>query len=113
MINSIGARFVTLLGAGAATWPFGVGAQQGGGLPRVVYAGQPLRQDEPDARDRLSAFRMAFEKKGRVDGQNVRIDYSFNGIAPGDLQAIAVVIVRSAPAVVFSTGTPLTAALRL
>ncbi len=45
---------------------------------------------------------MAFEKKGWVDGRNVRIDYSFNGS-----------IVRSAPAVVFSTGTPLTAALRL
>ena len=81
--------FVTLLGGGAATWPLGVNAQQGGGLPRVVYAGQPLRQDEPDARDRLSAFRMAFEKKGWVDGRNVRIDYSFNGIAPGGLQAIA------------------------
>jgi putative tryptophan/tyrosine transport system substrate-binding protein len=105
--------FVTLLGGGAATWPLAVSAQQGGGLPRVVYAGQPLRQDEPDARDRLSAFRMAFEKKGWVDGQNVRIDYSFNGIAPEGHQAIAAEIVRSAPAVVFSTGTPLTAALRL
>ena len=105
--------FVTLLGGGAATWPLAVSAQQGGGLPQVVYAGQPLRQDEPDARDRLSAFRMAFEKKGWVDGQNVRIDYSFNGIAPEGHQAIAAEIVRSAPAVVFSTGTPLTAALQL
>ena len=105
--------FVTLLGGGAATWPLAVSAQQGGGLPRVVDAGQPLRQDEPDARDRLSAFHMAFEKKGWVDGRNVRIDYSFNGIGPEGDQATAAEIVRSAPAVVFSTGTPLTAALQL
>jgi hypothetical protein len=38
---------------------------------------------------------MAFEKKGWLDGPNVRIDYSFNGIAPGGHQAIAAEIVRS------------------
>jgi putative ABC transport system substrate-binding protein len=104
--------FINLLG-GATAWPFAALAQQGGVLPRVVYAGVPLRQDDPDARDRLAAFRMAFEKMGWVDGRNVRIDYSFDGIAPGGEQAIAAEIVRSAPAVIFSTGTPLTAALRL
>ena len=89
-MSGMGRReFVALLGGAAAAWPMAARAQQGGGLPRVVCAGLPLRQDEPDARDRLSAFRVAFEKKGWVDGRNVRIDYSFNGIVPGGERAIA------------------------
>jgi len=110
-------EFITLLGGTAAGWPIAAHAQQGGGLPRVVYAGLPLSQGEPEARDRLAAFRVAFEKMGWVDGRNVRIDYSLNGMSPssatGGWRAMAAEIVRSAPAVVFSTGTPLTAALRL
>jgi putative ABC transport system substrate-binding protein len=101
----------TLLGGAAAAWPLAAGAQQGDGVPRVVYAG--MQQDEAEARDRLAAFRVAFEKMGWVNGRNVRIDYSFNGKPAGGERAIAAEIVRSAPAVVFSTGTPLTTALRL
>src|SRR5262245_29321787 len=112
-MSGMGRReFVALLGGAAAVWPVAARAQQGGGVPRVVYAGPPLSQEELDARDRLAAFRMAFEKMGWVDGRNVRIDYSFNGMSPssatGGPRAIAAEIVRSAPAVVFSTGTPLT-----
>src|SRR5215831_12094464 len=110
-------EFITLLGGAATAWPMAARAQQGSGVPRVVYTGPPPQQNEPDARDRLAAFRMAFEKMGWVDGRNVRIDYSFNGMSPssatGGPRAIAAEIVRSAPAVVFSTGTPLTSALRL
>jgi ABC-type uncharacterized transport system substrate-binding protein len=107
-------EFITLLGGAATTWPLAVRAQQGGGVPRVVYGGLPLQQDEPEARDRLAAFRVAFEKMGWVNGHNVRIDYSMSvSSATGGERAIAAEIVRSAPAVVFSTGTPLTAALRL
>jgi len=102
--------FITLLG-GAVAWPLAARAQQGDGVPRVVYAG--MQQDEAEARDRLAAFRVAFEKMGWVNGRNVRIDYSFNGKPAGGERAIAAEIVRSAPAVVFSTGTPLTTALRL
>ena len=105
--------FITLLGGVAAAWPLAARTQQGGDLPRVVYAGLPLLRDEPESRDRRAAFRMAFEKMGWVDGRNVRIDYSFDGIAPGSERTIAAEIVRSTPAVVFSTGTPLTTALRL
>jgi putative ABC transport system substrate-binding protein len=64
---------ITLLGGAAVGWPIALSAQQGGGLPRVVYAGLPLPQDEPDARERLAAFRMAFEKMGWVDGRNVHM----------------------------------------
>jgi putative tryptophan/tyrosine transport system substrate-binding protein len=61
-------EFITLLGGAAAAWPVAARAQQGGGVPRVVYAGLPLQQDEPEARDRLAAFRVAFEKMGWVNG---------------------------------------------
>jgi putative ABC transport system substrate-binding protein len=97
-------EFIALLGGVVVAWAVVARAQQAGGLPRVVYVGPPATQDEREARDRLAAFRMAFEKMGWVDGRNVRIDYSFDGIASGGERSIAAEIVRSAPAVVFSTG---------
>jgi putative ABC transport system substrate-binding protein len=51
-------EFITLVG-GAASWPLAARGQQGSGVHRVVYVGPALQQDEPDARDRLAAFRMA------------------------------------------------------
>ena len=104
--------FITLLGGAAAAWPVAARAQQGEALPHVAYAGSTATTpDDPDAQERLMAFRMGLAKLGWADGRNVRID--FIPTAGGHEREVAAELVRSAPAVVLSTGTPMTAALRL
>jgi putative tryptophan/tyrosine transport system substrate-binding protein len=99
-------EFIAGLG-GAAAWPLVARAQQGG-LPRLVYLSGGGNDDE---QARIAAFRTAFGKLGWVDGRNVRIDYRM--ATAGRERAIATEVVHSAPAVIFSSGTPMSNALQL
>jgi putative ABC transport system substrate-binding protein len=98
--------FIAGLG-GVPAWPLVARAQQGG-LPRLVYLSGGGNDDE---QARIAAFRTAFGKLGWVDGRNVRIDYRM--ATAGRERAIATEVVHSAPAVIFSSGTPMSNALRL
>jgi putative tryptophan/tyrosine transport system substrate-binding protein len=105
-------QFITLLGGAAAALPRAGWTQQPGSLPHFIYlAGAP--KDYPETQARLGAFRTAFEKLGWVDGRNVRIDYRWDAIAVGSERAVAAELVRTAPAVILITGTPMARALRL
>jgi putative tryptophan/tyrosine transport system substrate-binding protein len=99
---------ITLLGA-AAAWPLAARAQQGGATKRVGVLTSLLEQD-PVTQARLAAFRQGLERRGWVDGRNVRIDYRF---APAvGTERIASEIVASQPDVIFSHGTGNSAALQ-
>jgi putative ABC transport system substrate-binding protein len=99
--------FIRLIAGATAAWPLAARAQQAGRLPRVVFLKvNPL--DDEDRAD-IAAFRTAFEKLGWIDGRNVSIDFSRVGAVP----AVVAEVVRSAPAVIVSGGTPLSNAVRL
>ena len=105
--------FITLLGGAAPAWPLVARAQQAGRLPRVVFL-KGGSADDPDVRASIAAFRTAFEKLGWTDGRNVSIDFSRVGaILPGRELEVAAEVVRSAPAVVLASGTPMANALRV
>jgi putative tryptophan/tyrosine transport system substrate-binding protein len=102
-------EFIAGLG-GVAAWPLAARAQQDG-LPRLVYL-SGAAGDDSDTQTRLAAFRTPFGKLGWVDGRNVRIDYRIASTA-GHERAIATEVVHSAPTVIFTSGTPMSNALRV
>jgi putative ABC transport system substrate-binding protein len=105
-------EFITFLGGAAAAWPLVAGAQQGGATKRVGVLTSLLEQD-PVTQARLAAFRQGLERRGWVDGRNVRIDHRFAPAVGTDVaQRIASEIVASQPDVIFSHGTGNSAALQ-
>jgi putative ABC transport system substrate-binding protein len=104
-------EFITLLG-GAAAWPLAARAQRADRLPRVVFLAA-ASADDPEMRASIAAFRTAFEKLGWADGRNVSIDFSRGPIPPERQPEVAAEVVRSAPAVILSNGSPFSNALRL
>jgi putative ABC transport system substrate-binding protein len=101
-------EFITLLGGAAAAWPLAARAQQAGRLPRVVF----WKVSSGETLANIAAFRTAFEKLGWADGRNVSIDYR-DPIPAERQREVAAEVIRSAPAVVLTNGTPLSSAFRL
>jgi putative ABC transport system substrate-binding protein len=104
--------FITLLGGAAAAWPLAARAQQGGSLPRVVSL-TPAGRDDPETVASITAFRTALQKLGWTDGRNVSIDDRRSGAPPERQREVAAEVVRSAPAVILSAGTPFSNTLRV
>ena len=66
-------EFITLLGSGAATWPFAARAQQ-----LAVPAIGLLDGRSPDeVTSRLRAFRQGLKETGYIEGENLAIVYRF------------------------------------
>jgi putative ABC transport system substrate-binding protein len=100
--------FVALLGGAAAgAWPIGVRAQA---LPVVGFLGS----DSPELyTDRLRALRRGLKDAGFVESENVAIEYRW---ANGDntrLPALAAELVNLRAAVLVSSTTPATLALKV
>jgi putative tryptophan/tyrosine transport system substrate-binding protein len=105
-------EFMAALGGAAAAWPLAARAQQGGATKRVGLV-TSLTEQDPETQARLAAFRQGLERRGWVDGRNVRIDYRFAPVASTDeAQRMANELVASRPDVIFSHGTGNSAALQ-
>jgi putative ABC transport system substrate-binding protein len=66
-------EFVTLVG-GAAAWPLGARAQQGG-RERRIAALMSMAADDPEVQPRVAAFEGGLRELGWLDGRNLRIEY--------------------------------------
>jgi putative ABC transport system substrate-binding protein len=74
-------EFLTLLGGAAAAWPIAASAQQQAiSVVGYVHFGSP----EPYA-PMITAFRQGLQETGRIEGQNVTIEYRW---AEGQLQRL-------------------------
>src|SRR5207245_4211627 len=72
-----------------------------------------LPEDDPENRVRLAGFRHGLEKRGWLEGRNLRIDYRFPPPASTDqVQLSAKELVALRPDVIFANATPIVAALQ-
>jgi putative tryptophan/tyrosine transport system substrate-binding protein len=103
-------EFIAGLG-GAAAWPMAVRAQQGNRVRRIGVL-MPYDENDPEEKQRYSAFTQAFADLGWTDGRNVRIDPRWGH---GDfirIRALAQELVGSQPDIILASGTPPTVALQ-
>ena len=96
-------EFITLLGGGAAAWPFAAHAQQREPLRRVAIL-VPIAADTPGAQALYTAFLKAFEQLGWTDGRNVQIEVRWAGGDEAEARKYAEELVALAPDVILVTG---------
>lgn len=92
-------KFITLLGAVAAGWPFISRAQQG--APVIGFLGSRGPDDDPQL---LAAFRLGLKEAGRIEGQNLAIEFRFAENQYERLPALAADLVRHQVAVICANG---------
>jgi ABC-type uncharacterized transport system substrate-binding protein len=66
-------EFITSFGGAMAAWPFAAWAQLSERMRRVGML-IDLPEDDAEMKSRLAAFRQGLERRGWLDGRNVRID---------------------------------------
>src|SRR5271170_5266246 len=81
-------EFITLLGGTAATWPLAALAQQTGNVSRIGYLGASSASLE---RRNLDAFRQTLRDLGRVERENITIEYRW---AEGDDSRLSDLVVE-------------------
>jgi ABC-type uncharacterized transport system substrate-binding protein len=105
-------EFITLLGGAAASWPLVARSQQ---TDRVRRIGVLLNfaEDDPEAKERVAAFRQGLEKRGWSEGRNVHLDNRFTAVTAERRSALAKELVASQPDVVLAHSTACATALQL
>jgi putative tryptophan/tyrosine transport system substrate-binding protein len=103
-------EFITLLGGAAVAWPLAARAQQGEPMRRIaVLVG--LAEDDAEMKARLAGFRQGLEKRGWLEGRNVRIDYRF-GATFAQAPVLAKELVSLQPDVLLAQGPGIAAAIQ-
>jgi len=98
-------EFITLLG-GAAAWPRAARAQQGEPTRLIgVLMGGSGRADDPDVKERYSAFLQRLQELGWVDGRNVRIETRWPAEDADSIRKYALELVALTPDVILAAGT--------
>src|SRR5215471_6947437 len=103
-------EFITLLGAGAATWPLAAHAQQTTRLPLVAILRSEVAGDSEGLRN-SAALVQGLQALGWTEGRNVRIEKRWAGGSVDAMKALARELVALEPNVIVVISTPVTAAV--
>jgi len=94
----------------ATAWPLVARAQPE--RIRVVAVVSAAVQTDPEYVDRVNAFRDRLKQLGWVDGRNIRLVLRFTGNEPDRMADIIAEVIKLAPDVVHTIGTPGTLAMK-
>src|SRR6266536_6696943 len=105
-------EFITFVAGVAVAMPRAARTQQSGERRHVgVMTGLP--EDDSENQARLAGFRHGLEKRGWLEGRNLRIDYRFAPAAsPDQVQLSVKELVALRPDVIFANATPIVADLQ-
>src|SRR4051794_1824481 len=103
-------EFIVGLGGAAAAWPIAVRAQPE--RIRVVAVVSAAVQTDQEYVDRVNAFRDGLKQLGWVEGRNIRLELRFTGNEPERMTTIIGEVIKLAPDVVHTIGTPGTLAMK-
>jgi putative ABC transport system substrate-binding protein len=104
-------EFIALVGGASATWPIAARAQRTDRM-RTVSMLLGVAEKDPEAINRVKAFRLGMRDLGWIEGRNVQIDYRF---ARTDLESInknVAEVVQLAPDVIVANSSAAMAPLR-
>ncbi len=102
-------EFITLFGGTAVTWPLVAGAQQNEPVRRIGVLMSTA--DDREGQRRLGAFREGLEKRGWVEGKNIRIEVNWSVSDAERARSAVDELVGRAPDLILTSGTPATSAL--
>jgi putative tryptophan/tyrosine transport system substrate-binding protein len=103
--------FIKAISVWAATWPFGVRAQQSERMRRIGVL-MAFSENDPEARSWAVGFREELGKLGWTEGRNVQIDTQWATADVELLQRSAKQLVALQPDLILTGSTPATAAMR-
>ena len=103
-------KFITLLGAAAATWPLAAQAQQPERMRRIAML-SGLAASDPEAQARVTAFRQGLKELGWTEGRNVHIDFRWSTGDATEMRTFATELVELKPDLIVGMTTPAVAAL--
>jgi len=88
----------------AAAWTLVARAQQSASRMQLMGVLMPFGKDDPQYTARIGAFLDGLRKAGRIEGQNVRIEYCASAGIPDEIRRCATDLVALSPAVIMATG---------
>jgi putative ABC transport system substrate-binding protein len=103
-------EFTTLLGCAAVAWPVVVRAQPPKRM-RLIGRLVGALESDTNAQRRFAAFKEGMQQLGWIEGHNVRYETRWGAGNRDRISAYAKELVQMAPDVLFTNGTPSTAAL--
>jgi putative tryptophan/tyrosine transport system substrate-binding protein len=104
-------EFISLLGGAAAAWPLAARGQQGERMRRIGVL-MAHTESDPEFQNYLNAFREGLQKRGWIEGRNIRIDTRWGALDDAEVrQRSAKELLALEPDIILTQNTPPTASM--
>jgi putative ABC transport system substrate-binding protein len=97
-------EFITLLGGGAAAWPFAARAQERERTRRIGVL-HSSAADDAESLSQIAALAQGLQEAGWVIGRNIQVEYRWAGGESGRIPGYVAELVALAPDLILATGS--------